>query len=72
MINCVSTFKSVDINDDVNDKYACAVVKDLNFQTSTFGIFNNIDDCDEYYAFLDGLNKLHKKVESGDLSDFTE
>ena len=72
MSYCVSTFKHTSYSDDVDDKYACAVVKDLNLHTSTFGIFNIIDDCDEYYNFLDKLEELQNKVQSGDLSDFTE
>ena len=32
----------------------------------------NSDNCDEYYEFLDELKKIHAKVDSGDLSDFTE
>ena len=31
-----------------------------------------IPNCDEYYGFLGELKKLHDKVDSGDLSDFTE
>lgn len=72
MIQCVSTFKSIGYSESMNDEYASVAVKDLNFQTSTFGIFNTIDGCEEYYSFLDELKKLHTKVESGDLSDFTE
>ena len=34
--------------------------------------FSKIDNCDEYYAFLEQLKKLHYKVDSGDLSDFTK
>ena len=36
------------------------------YQTSEF------DDCKEYYDFLEKLKQLHDKVESDDLSDFTE
>ena len=33
---------------------------------------NAFEKCDEYYGFLGQLKKLHDKVDSGDLSDFTE
>lgn len=72
MIQCVSTFKPADYNDDVNDNNTCATIKDMTFQTSTFGILNPIDDCEKYYDFLDEMDKLYAKVESGDFSDFTE
>lgn len=41
-------------------------MKNLKYRTIEF------DNCDEYYAFLKKLKQLHDKVESGDLSDFTE
>lgn len=41
-------------------------MKNLKYQKSEF------DYCDEYYAFLKKLKQLHDKVESDDLSDFTE
>lgn len=69
MNHCFSTFKSVD---DYDNQHASVIVGDLNFQTSTFNIPKQIDDCDEYYGFLGQLKKLHDKVDSGDLSDFTE
>lgn len=36
--------------------------------------FNNLvsDDCEEYHYFLEKLKRLHNKVDSGDLTDFTE
>ena len=64
-----STFKSVD---DYNNQYASAVACNLKVQTSTFNIPKQIDNCDEYNEFLGQLKKLHDKVDSGDLSDFTE
>ena len=33
---------------------------------------NAFEKCDEYYDFLGQLKKLHDKVDSEDLSDFTE
>ena len=82
MSHCFSTFKSTDGYNELNNQHACVIVGDLNwqtstlgdlnFQTSTFNIPKQIDDCDEYYGFLGQLKKLHDKVDSGDLSDFTE
>lgn len=64
-----STFKSID---NYDNQHASAIVGDLNLQTSTFNIPKQIDNCDEYCDFLGELEKLHDKVNSGDLSDFTE
>ena len=69
MNHCFSTFKSIDHYDN---QYASAIVGDLNLQTSTFNFPKQIDKCDEYYGFLGELKKIHEKVDSGDLSDFTE
>lgn len=69
MNHCFSTFTTID---NYENQYASAIVKDLNLQTSTFNIPKQNDNCDEYYDFLGKLNKLHEKVDSGDLSDFTE
>ena len=69
MNHCFSTFKSIY---NYDNRHAHPIVGDLNFQTSTFNIPKQIDDCDEYYGFLGQLKKLHDKVDSGDLSDFTE
>lgn len=33
---------------------------------------DNDDGCAEYCEFLEELKRVHKKVDSGDLSDFTE
>ena len=41
-----------------------------SWSSSTLGFKN--DDCDDYARFLEELDKLHDKVDSGDLSDFTE
>ena len=72
MGHCFSTFKSTDRYNELNNQHACVIVGDLNLQTSTFNIPKQIDNCDEYYGFLGQLKKLHDKVDSGDLSDFTE
>lgn len=69
MSHCFSTFKSID---DYDNQYASAIVRDLNLQTSTFNFHKQNDNCNEYYGFLGELKKLHDKVDSGDLSDFTE
>ena len=69
MNHCFSTFKSID---NYDNQHASAIVGDLNLQTSTFNLPKQIDNCDEYYGFLGELKKLHDKVDSGDLSDFTE
>ena len=69
MNHCFSTFTTID---NYENQYASAIVKDLNLQTSTFNIPKQIDNCNEYYGFLGQLKKLHDKVDSGDLSDFTE
>ena len=46
--------------------------KDLNqFKENLIHVFNN-NDCEEYNEFLEELEELHVKIESGDLSDFTE
>lgn len=71
MINCVSTFKSTD-QYKLDNQHTCVIVENLNLQTSTFNIPKQIDNCEEYYGFLGNLKKLHDKVKSGDLSDFTE
>ena len=68
MNHCFSTFKSIDKYDN---QHTSVIVRNLNLQTSTFNI-PKIDNCDEYYTFLGELEKLHDKVDSGDLSDFTE
>ena len=67
-----SNFKSIDDYSDLNDPLNVKIVGDLFLQTSTFNIPKQIDDCDEYYGFLGQLEKLHDKVDSGDLSDFSE
>ena len=72
MSHCFSTFKSTDEYKELNNQHTCVIVGDLNLQTSTFNIPKRIDNCDEYYDFLGELKKLHDKVDSGDLSDFTE
>lgn len=72
MGHCFSTFKSTDGYNELNNPDVCVIVGDLNLQTSTFNIPKQIDDCDEYYGFLGQLKKLHDKVDSGDLSDFSE
>ena len=72
MSHCFSTFKSTDGYNELNNPDACVIVGDLNLQTSTFNIPKQIDNCDGYYGFLGQLKKLHDKVDSGDLSDFTE
>ena len=72
MAHCFSTFKSTDGYNELNNQHACVIVGNLNLQTSTFNIPKQIDNCDEYYGFLGQLKKLHDKVDSGDLSDFTE
>ena len=72
MSHCFSTFKSTDKYNELNNQHTCVIVRDLNLQTSTFNIPKQIDNCDEYYSFLGKLKKIHEKVDSGDLSDFTE
>lgn len=67
-----SNFKSIDDYSDLNDPLNVKIVGDLFLQTSTFNIPKQIDNCDEYYGFLGQLKKLHDKVDSGDLSDFSE
>lgn len=71
MKHCFSTFKSKDAYDELNNQNTCLIVGDLNFQTSTFNIPKG-DNCEAYHAFLGKLKEAHEKVESGDLSDFTE
>lgn len=71
MIYGCSTFKSSELTNRTNEN-ACAVISDLSSQTSTFGIPKISDNCEAYYNLLDGLKKIHAKVDSGDLSDFTE
>ena len=66
---CFSTFKFINGYDNQQDS---EIVGDLNLQTSTFNFPKQIDNCDEYYGFLGQLKKLHDKVDSGDLSDFSE
>ena len=70
MFKCVSTFKSSEFND--KSKHSSVVLEDLGLQTSTFGISNNFDDCNQYSKFLDELDEIHAKVISGDFTDFTE
>lgn len=67
-----SNFKSIDDYSDLNDPLKVNIVGDLFLQTSTFNIPKQIDDCEEYYGFLGQLKKVHDKVDSGDLSDFSE
>lgn len=52
-------------------KYICAY---HNCNINRYGekACNAFEKCDEYYGFLGQLKKLHDKVDSGDLSDFTE
>lgn len=38
----------------------------------SMGIDNDDSDCAEYCEFLRELKGVHEKVDSGDLSDFTE
>lgn len=66
-----STFKSSIYTDSLIDQNVCAVASNLNVQTATLN-FGYEDDCEAYYNLLDGLKKIHAKVDSGDLSDFTE
>ena len=70
MMECVSTFKSIE--EKVDNEHTCAIVSDLNFQTSTFNFLRQKDDCEEYKEFLNDLKKIEDKVESGDYSDFVE
>ena len=72
MNHCFSTFKSTEQYNKLNNQYACTIVGDLNLQTSTFNVPKYFDDCEKYRGFLGQLNKIHDKVDSGDLSDFTE
>ena len=67
-----STFKSSAYITDLIDQNVAAVASDLNSKTSTLGLKGYSDNCEEYHSFVDELNKLYNKVESGDLSDFTE
>lgn len=67
MNHCFSTFKS--INDKQQNN---VIVGDLNLQSAKINIPKQIDKCDEYDGFLEELKKIHEKVDSGDLSDFTE
>ena len=71
MTHCFSTFKSTDEYNELNNQQTCVIVGNLNLQTSTFNIPKQNDNCDEYYGFLGQLKKLHDKVDSGDLSEFT-
>lgn len=38
----------------------------------SMGIDNDDGGCAEYCEFLKNLDKIHKKINDGDLSDFTE
>lgn len=67
-----STFKFSSYSKGFINQNLSAVIRNLNFQTSTFGINIDFENCEEYYSFLEELKKIHSKVDSGDLSDFTE
>ena len=66
--------------DEEIDAYTSLTVADVNAiareifaqKHASAYVGKQIDDCDEYYGFLGQLKKLHDKVDSGDLSDFTE
>lgn len=66
-----STFKYSQYAKDLINQNSCTIVRNLNFQTSTFNIPKE-DNCSAYNGFLGKLNEIHSKVDSGDLSDFTE
>jgi hypothetical protein len=71
MNHCFSTFKPTTKYNELNNQHVCEIVEDLTLQTSTFNI-PKTNNCREYHEFLGELKKLHDKVESDDLSDFTE